>query len=60
MLDDSGRVRSHIISVVCEIQRFDFDCNLVVTGKVIILSAAFKQRSKPLYTLARAHAHVQP
>jgi hypothetical protein len=39
LLDDPGRVRSHIISVVCQIQRFDFDCNLVnlVTGKVIIL-----------------------
>ena len=36
MLDDPGRVRSHIINVVCQIQRFDFDCNLVVTRKVII------------------------
>ena len=38
LLNDLGRVRSHIISVVCQIQRFDFDCNLVVTGKVIISS----------------------
>ena len=35
LLDDPGRVRSQITSVVCQIQRFDFDCNLVVTGKVI-------------------------
>jgi hypothetical protein len=34
-LDDPGRVRSQIISVVCQIQRFDFDCNLVVSRKVI-------------------------
>jgi hypothetical protein len=33
LLDDVGRVRSHITSVVCQIQRFDFDCNLVVTQK---------------------------
>jgi hypothetical protein len=36
MLDDPGRVRNHIINVVCQIQWFDFDCNLVVTRKVII------------------------
>jgi hypothetical protein len=36
MLDDPGRVRSQIISVVCQIQRFDFDCNLVVARKLII------------------------
>ena len=36
LLDDPGRVRSQITSVVCKIQRFDFDCNLVVTRKVII------------------------
>jgi hypothetical protein len=35
-LDDPGRVRSQITSVVCQIQRFDFDGNLVVTRKVII------------------------
>ena len=29
LLDDPGRVRSQITSVVCQIQRFDFDCNLV-------------------------------
>ena len=36
LLDDPGRVRSQITSVVCQIQRFDFDCNLVVTRKLII------------------------
>ena len=33
LLNDHGRVRSHITSVVCQIPRFDFECNLVVTGK---------------------------
>ena len=36
LLDDPGRVRSQITSVVCQIQWFDFDCNLVVKRKVII------------------------
>jgi hypothetical protein len=36
LLDDPGRVRSQIASIVCQIQRFDFDRNLVVTRKVII------------------------
>ena len=36
LLDNPGRVRSQIISVVCQIQRFDFDCILVVSRKVII------------------------
>ena len=36
MLDDPGRVRSQITRVVCQIQWFDFDCNLVVMRKVII------------------------
>ena len=40
LMDDPGRVRSQITSVVCKIQRFDFDCNLVLTGKVIIPSGA--------------------
>ena len=39
MLDDPGRVRNQITSVVCQIQRFDFECNLVVTRKVIILTS---------------------
>ena len=36
MLDDPGRVRSKITSVVCQIQQFDFDCSLVATRKVIM------------------------
>ena len=36
MLDGPGRVRRHKTSVVCQIQRFDFDCNLVATRKVIM------------------------
>ena len=36
LLNKPGRVRSQIISVVCQIQWFDFDCILVVTRKVII------------------------
>ena len=36
LLDDRGRVRSQITNVVCQIQRFDFECNLVVTRKLII------------------------
>ena len=48
LLDDPGRVRSQIISVVCQIQRFDFDCNLVVTRKVIIWTHP-PLRLKPLY-----------
>ena len=38
LLDDPGRVRSQICiaSIVRQIQRFDFDRNLVVTRKVII------------------------
>jgi hypothetical protein len=36
LLDDPGRVRSQIASIVRQIQRFDFDRNLVVTRKIII------------------------
>ena len=36
LLDDPGRVRSQITNVVGQIQRFDFDCNMVMTRKVII------------------------
>ena len=32
-LDSPGRVRSHKLSVVCQIQQFDFGCNLVVARK---------------------------
>jgi hypothetical protein len=35
-MDDPGRVRSQITNVVCQIQRFDFDCNLVLMRKLII------------------------
>jgi hypothetical protein len=31
LLDYLGRVRSQITCVVCQIQRFDFDCILVVS-----------------------------
>ena len=36
MLNDPGRVRSQKTRVVCQIQRFDFECILVVSRKVII------------------------
>jgi len=36
VLDDPGRVRNQITSIACQIQQFDFDCNLVVTRKLII------------------------
>jgi hypothetical protein len=36
LLDDLGRVRSHITSGVGQRQRFDFGCNLVVTRKVMM------------------------
>ena len=31
-----GRVRSQITSVVLQIHRFDFDCNLVLTKRLIL------------------------
>jgi hypothetical protein len=49
LLDDPGRVRSQITSVVYQIQRFDFDFNLVVTRKLIILIPAGLGLN-PLYT----------
>jgi hypothetical protein len=48
LLDDPGHVRSQIINVVYQIQRFDFDCNLVVTRKVIIRIPPGLERN-PLY-----------
>jgi hypothetical protein len=38
LLDDPSLVRSQItnVLVVCQIQRFDFDCNLGVTRKLIM------------------------
>jgi hypothetical protein len=49
LLDDPGRVRSQIISVVCQIQRFDFDCNLVVARKLTIRVPPLL-RLNPLYS----------
>ena len=37
-LDEHGRVRSQITSVVLQMEWFDFDCNLVLTRKLIIYS----------------------
>ena len=48
LLDDPDRVRSQMTDIVCQIQRFDFDCNLVMTRKVTIWSAS-GLRLKPLY-----------
>ena len=53
MLDDPGRVRSKIINVVCQIQRFDFNFNLGVTRKVI-MGIPPALRSKPVYYKATA------
>ena len=36
LLDDRGRVRSQIKSVAYWVQRFNFDCNLVLMWKLII------------------------
>ena len=36
LLDEPGRVKIQITSVVCQIQQFDFDFNLVMTRKLII------------------------
>ena len=38
LLNDPGRVRSQKTNVVCQIQRFDFECILVVSQKVIIVN----------------------
>jgi hypothetical protein len=48
LLDDPSRVRSQIATVVRQIQRFDFDRNLVVTRKVTIRTRS-PLRSKHLY-----------
>jgi hypothetical protein len=54
MLDDPGRVRSHITSVVCQIQRFDFDCNLYAKiNNTHINTPPATLRLKPLYRRAR-------
>jgi hypothetical protein len=49
-LDYPGRVRSQITSVVCQIQRFDFDCILVLSRKLIIWTHP-PLRLKPLYSI---------
>jgi hypothetical protein len=36
LLDDPGHVRSQITSVVCQIQRFDFDCNLRIPDSMVV------------------------
>ena len=56
LLDDPGRVRNQITSVVCQIQRFDFDCILVVSRKVIIRIPAVLGL-KPLYSRTIAMLH---
>ena len=48
LLDDPGRVRSQKTSVVCQIQRFDFECILVVSRKVI-MGIPPVLGTKPLY-----------
>jgi hypothetical protein len=54
-----GRVRSQITSVVSQIQRFDFDCILVVSRKLIIWTHP-PLRLKPLYTIGLANARNIP
>ena len=53
LLDDPGRVRSQITNVEGQIQRFDFECNLVVMRKVI-MGIPPALRSKPVYYKATA------
>ena len=48
LLDNPDRVRSQITSVECQIQRFDFECILVVSRKVIIRIPPVLGRN-PLY-----------
>ena len=54
LLDNPGRVRSQITNVVCQIQRFDFECILVVSRKVIIRIPPVLG-SKPLYLIHDCH-----
>jgi hypothetical protein len=50
MLDDPGCSSSHITSVACQIQRFDFDCNLAVARKIILITRMHPALGlKPLY-----------
>ena len=56
--DVPGRVRSQIRSVVYQIQRFDFDCDLVVTRKVI-MGIPPALGINPLYGPACTTSHVR-
>ena len=58
LLDDPGHVWSQITSVVCQIQRFDFDCNLVVTRKLIIRIPAGLGLN-PLYEYVRGISSIE-
>jgi hypothetical protein len=58
LLDDPGRVRSQIRSVVCQIQRFDFECYLEVTRKVIMGIPPASGRN-PLYTIGMPHNYIR-
>ena len=51
LLGDLGRVRSQITSVVCLIQRSDFDCNLVVTRTLIIYTPPLYVQNLYIFTV---------
>ena len=53
LLDDPGRVRSQITSVVCQIQRFDFDCILARAVIPISGNACFSKTNKIIVTLVQ-------
>ena len=63
-MDDPGRVRSQIASIVRQIQRFDFDRNLAVTRKVLrqvhLASQSFLTLYGPgiFYSTHAARAHA--
>ena len=58
LLGEPDRVRSQITSVVCQIQRFDFGYNLVMTRKVINPSVAALRFKKNVYCLFACRLHV--
>jgi hypothetical protein len=47
--DVRGRVQSQITSVALQIQWFDFDCNLVLTNRLILGMPPALRFKKPLY-----------
>ena len=47
--DVRGRVRSQITSVALQIHWFDFDCNLVLTNRLILGMPPALRFKKPLY-----------